>query len=103
ERASPSVIRQSSPFLRIEIAGALPVQEAVRAAGIECRGRDDEATLLWDKLVFLAPVALATTAAAAPVGAVRGDARFVGCREEAITGDGSPLRGRRRRRPGSDH
>jgi 2-dehydropantoate 2-reductase len=84
EQVSPWFIRQSSPFLRVEMAGAGPVQEAVRAAGIECRGRDDEVSLLWDKLVFLAPLALATTAVAAPFGAVRADARFVGCREEAI-------------------
>ena len=84
ERVSPWLIRQSSPFLRVEIAGAEPVQEALRAAGIDCRGRDDEVSLLWDKLVFLAPVALATTAAAAPLGSIRDDDRFVGCREEAI-------------------
>ncbi len=84
ERVSPWFIRQSSPFLRVEMAGAEAVQEAVRAAGIECRGRDDEVSLLWDKLVFLAPLALATTAVAAPFGAVRTDERFVGCREEAI-------------------
>jgi 2-dehydropantoate 2-reductase len=84
ERVSPSLIRQSSPFLRIEMAGAEPMQEAARAAGIECHSDDDEVTLLWDKLVFLAPLALATTASAAPFGAVRDDDRFVGCREEAI-------------------
>ena len=84
ERDAPGLIRQSSPFLRVEIVGAEPVQEALRAAGIECSGRDDEVSLLWDKLVFLAPLALATTAAGAPFGSVRGDERFVGCREEAI-------------------
>jgi len=84
ERVSRSLIRQSSPFLRVEVAGAEPMQEALRAAGIECHSNDDELSLLWDKLVFLAPLALATTAAAAPLGAVRDDDRFIGCREEAI-------------------
>ena len=84
ERVAPWQYRQSSPFLRVEMAGAGHVQAALRAAGIDCRGRDDEVSLLWDKLVFLAPLALATTAANAPLGAVRDDARFIGCREESI-------------------
>lgn len=84
ERVSPSLIRQSSPFLRVDMAGAERMQEALRAAGIECHDSDDERLLLWGKLVVLAPIALATTAIAAPFGAVRTDDRFVGCREEAI-------------------
>jgi 2-dehydropantoate 2-reductase len=84
ERPSPWFIRQSSPFLRVEMAGAEPIQDALRAAGIDCRSSDDEVSLLWDKLVFLAPIALATTAAAAPLGAVREDDRFAGARDEAI-------------------
>jgi len=35
--------------------------------------REDETAMLWDKLVFLAPVALLTTDADAPVGVVRAD------------------------------
>jgi 2-dehydropantoate 2-reductase len=85
ERVSPSLIHQSSPFLRVDMAGADPLQEALRAAGIECHDNDDERSLLWGKLLVLAPIALATTANAAPFGAVRTDDRFVGCREEAIT------------------
>lgn len=84
ERASPSVIRQTSPFLRVDMAGAEAAQEALRAAGIDCRDNEDEQSLLWGKLVVLAPIALATTASAAPFGAVRTDERFVGCRDEAI-------------------
>jgi 2-dehydropantoate 2-reductase len=84
ERVSPSLICQSSPFLRVDMAGAEPVQEALRAAGIECQDNDDERSLLWGKLVVLAPIALATTAVGGPFGVVRGDDRFVGCRDEAI-------------------
>lgn len=84
ERVLPAVIRQSSPFLRVDMAGAEGVQEALRVAGIECHANDDERSLLWGKLVVLAPIALATTAVAAPFGTVRSDERFVGCREEAI-------------------
>jgi 2-dehydropantoate 2-reductase len=85
ERIAPGVIRQSWPFLRVDIAGAPDVQAELRNAGFECRPRDDERTLLWEKLVFLAPGALATTAFDGPLGAVRKDALFVGCREEAFS------------------
>lgn len=83
ERTAPGRIRQKSPFLRVDIAGADDVQAALRAAGIDCRNHGDEVTLLWEKLVFLGPVALATTAFAAPLGAVRDDPLFAGCRDEA--------------------
>jgi 2-dehydropantoate 2-reductase len=39
--------------------------------------------VLWEKLVFLAPIALATTAADAPLGSVRESELFRGCRYEA--------------------
>jgi 2-dehydropantoate 2-reductase len=85
ERISPGVIRQRWPFLRVDIADASGVQAALRSAGFECRSSDDERTLMWEKLVFLAPVALATTAFDAPFGAVRNDPSFVGCRDEAFS------------------
>src|SRR5437867_1387080 len=84
ERVSPTLIRQSSPFLRIDLAGADAAQAELRRAGIECYSRDDELSLLWDKLAFLAPIALATSALDAPLGAAREDPRFLGCREEAL-------------------
>ena len=84
ERLPPAHIYQRSPFLRVELAGAEPVAAELRDAGIECRVRDDERTVLWDKLAFLAPIALATSALDAPLGAARDDERFNGCREEAI-------------------
>jgi 2-dehydropantoate 2-reductase len=83
ERAAGGVIRQTSPFLRMDVAGAEDVQRELRRAGVDCRSRDDEATMLWEKLVFLAPIALATTAFDAPLGSVRDEPTFVGCREEA--------------------
>jgi 2-dehydropantoate 2-reductase len=84
ERVLPGLIRQRSPFLRVDIAGAAAVQAAVRDAGIECRAGDDGCSVLWEKLAFLAPVALTTTAFDAPLGSVRGDPSFVACRDEAI-------------------
>ncbi len=62
ERSAPARIRQTSPFLRVELAGSEPLARELREAGIETRLRDDELTLLWEKLVFLAPLALATSA-----------------------------------------
>ena len=84
ELLSPAHIRQSSPFLFVDLAGVPAVVEELRRAGIEARAREDERSLLWEKLAMLAPVALATTAHAAPVGVVRRDERFAGCREEAL-------------------
>jgi 2-dehydropantoate 2-reductase len=84
ERLSPTLIRQSSPFLRVELAGAEAAQAELRRAGIECDAREDELSLLWDKLAFLAPVALATSALDASMGVAREDPRFRGCRDEAL-------------------
>lgn len=83
ERAGPGLIRQKSPFLRVDIVGAEQVQAALRGTGIDCQARDDEATLMWEKLVFLAPIALATAAFDVPLGEVRNTADFLGCRTEA--------------------
>jgi 2-dehydropantoate 2-reductase len=51
--------------------GAQDLAAALRGAGLDVAARPDEAGLLWDKMCFLAPVALLTTSAAAPLGAVR--------------------------------
>jgi hypothetical protein len=49
------------------LAGAEAAQGELRRAGIECRARDDELSLLWDKVAFLAPIVLATSALGAPL------------------------------------
>ena len=84
ERVETGRIRQTSPFLRVELAGAEAAAEDLRAAGVDCTIRPDELSLLWEKLTFLAPVALATTALDGPLGAVREDERFRGCLNEAL-------------------
>jgi 2-dehydropantoate 2-reductase len=81
-RTAPGRIEQSSPFLSIEMAVRPEVEDGVRRlgehlqrAGAEVHLRGDEAGLLWDKLVFLAPLALLTTHAGAPAGVVRTERR----------------------------
>jgi 2-dehydropantoate 2-reductase len=84
ERLSPSRIRHNMAFLRVDLAGAEPIAAELRSAGFDCRLHADELSMLWEKLALLAPVALATTAFDAPLGAVRGDVRYGACREEAF-------------------
>jgi 2-dehydropantoate 2-reductase len=77
-RVAAGRIEHTSPFSWIEVASATTsparveaIADRLRAAGFEARVRDDEAALLWDKLAFLAPLALLTTHEGAPVGGVR--------------------------------
>ncbi|HEV7194629.1 MAG TPA: 2-dehydropantoate 2-reductase N-terminal domain-containing protein, partial [Pedococcus sp.] len=94
ERTAPGRIRQLSPFLGVEISpdpdrpSARAVVEraaaALTAAGVPTTVRDDELGVLWDKFALLAPLALATTGLDATLGAVREDARFVGCQDEVF-------------------
>ena len=85
ERLSPGRIAQTSPFIRVDLAGAQHVADEVRAAGIDCRVDDDEVSMLWQKLVFLAPLALATTAAAEPLGGVRHAELYQLAQQEALS------------------
>ncbi len=71
ERLDEGRIVQRSPFVRIDVVGEPDIVGDVAATGIDCRSVGDEVTLLWQKLAFLAPLALATTAAQAPLGAIR--------------------------------
>jgi 2-dehydropantoate 2-reductase len=84
ERVAPGRVRQVFPFLRIDLAGGEEVLPELRDAGFDVHSQDDELTLLWAKLAFLAPVALATSAFDGPLGAVRGDDRYLGCLDELI-------------------
>ncbi len=96
ERPEPGQIVQRTPMCRIGIAG-LPgetmtdgepsvdaVADLVAAAGMTVVRSTDEPTLLWSKLCFLGPAALATTAHDAPFGEVRELADYLGCRDEAF-------------------
>jgi 2-dehydropantoate 2-reductase len=50
--------------------------DRLQQLGFECRFVDDEPTLMWGKLVFLAPFALATTAADKTVGEILADRQW---------------------------
>lgn len=83
ERVAPGHIRQVSPFCRVELSGAEAAARSLTSAGIDCRVTSDEVSLLWQKLVLLAPLALATTAFAASLGDVRHDDLYLQSQDEA--------------------
>jgi 2-dehydropantoate 2-reductase len=75
ERVAPGHIIHRSPFARLNVSSAgrpllASTLDQFQRLGFECRFIDDEPTLMWSKLVFLAPIALATTAFNQPVGGV---------------------------------
>jgi 2-dehydropantoate 2-reductase len=99
-RTAPGIIEHASPFVIVELAEGPPVVPALadvlRAAGVEVRLHTDELAMLWGKLAFLAPMALSTTAAGAPLGRVRREHRddLVALVEEACAAAkaaGAPL------------
>jgi 2-dehydropantoate 2-reductase len=87
-------VRHLSAFADVQVAPgpatrarAEALCEELRGAGLTCEARDDEVTMLWTKLCFLAPFALATTASGGPLGVVRSAsdrwARLQACVNEA--------------------
>ncbi|MFJ9564906.1 ketopantoate reductase family protein [Streptomyces fuscichromogenes] len=77
-RTAPGVVRHTSPFAEIDLTGAkVPgprleaLAAALTAAGPATRVLDDETTVLWAKMAFLAPLALLTTRYALPLGEAR--------------------------------
>src|SRR6202451_327461 len=81
ERLSPGHIVHRSPFARLNVLSAgrdrwESTCEQLQKIGFECRFIDDEPTLMWGKLVFLAPFALSTTAANKTVGEVLSDTEW---------------------------
>jgi 2-dehydropantoate 2-reductase len=78
ERGGRGSVRVRSPFIRVRIgARAKPVllslADALRGQGVDTEFEDDETTLLWRKLAFLTPFALATSASGLPAGILRAD------------------------------
>jgi 2-dehydropantoate 2-reductase len=78
ERVAPGHIVHRTPFARLNVSSAgrtllgATVDE-LQKIGFECRFIDDEPTLMWSKIVFLAPFALTTTAADRTTGAIIAD------------------------------
>jgi 2-dehydropantoate 2-reductase len=75
ERVSMGHIIHRSPFERLNVwsrgRGLLQTTlDQLQSLGFTCNFVDDEATLMWSKLVFLAPIALTTSAFDRTVGAV---------------------------------
>jgi 2-dehydropantoate 2-reductase len=64
------------------------IADDLRAGGLGVAFAPDEPTLLWEKLAFLAPLALTTTALGGPVGAVQTDPtwnqRLLDCHDETV-------------------
>lgn len=78
ERATPGRIVHRSPFARFGFAsageqGLAGAVEILSRYGCVCRFETDERTLLWRKLVMLAPMALTTTASGWAMGALLAD------------------------------
>lgn len=92
ERVSPGHIVHRSPFARLNVSSAGQALlgstvEQLQKIGFTCRFVDNEPTLMWSKLVFLAPFALSSTAADRTTGEVISDpswrALMEGCVREA--------------------
>ena len=89
ERVSPGHIVQRSPFARLNVLSAGrallgSTVDPLQQLGFECRFIDDEPTLMWGKLVFLAPFALTTTAADKTVGEILSDPEWRSLGEACI-------------------
>jgi 2-dehydropantoate 2-reductase len=81
ERVSPGYIVHRTPFARLNVLSTGrellgDTLDQLQQIGFECRFIDDEPTLMWGKLVFLAPFALATTAADKTVGEILSDPQW---------------------------
>jgi 2-dehydropantoate 2-reductase len=81
ERVSPGHIVHRSPFARLNVLSAGRAMlgstiDQLQKIGFACSFIDDEPTLMWSKLVFLAPYALTTTAADMDAGQILGDQKW---------------------------
>jgi len=92
ERVEPAHVVHRSPFAILNVFSAgQPLLGAtldqLQKTGFECHFIDHEPTLMWTKAVFLAPIALATTAFDQPIGGVMANpawkAQWKSCVREA--------------------
>jgi 2-dehydropantoate 2-reductase len=78
ERVAPGHIVHRTPFARLNVSSAGrsllgTTLDQFQKMGFECRFIDDEPTLMWSKLVFLAAFALTTTASGKTTGEIFAD------------------------------
>jgi 2-dehydropantoate 2-reductase len=81
ERVAPGHIIHRSPFARLNVLSTgrpllADTLDRLQRFGFECRFIDDEPTLMWSKLVFLAAFALTTTASGKTTGEILTDAHW---------------------------
>jgi len=81
ERIAPGRFLQRSPFVNLNLAASGepvlgPVVARLRDLGFTCKFIQNEQTLLWSKLCFLGPLALATSASGMNKGEVYADAEW---------------------------
>jgi 2-dehydropantoate 2-reductase len=81
ERVAPGHIVHRSPFARLNVASMgesrlRPAIDKLASFGMECRFVPNEDTLLWSKLVFLAPLALVSTASGLRTGEIASDPQW---------------------------
>jgi len=81
ERVGPGHIVHRTPFARLNVLSAgrgllAETLDQLQKIGFACSFIDDEPTLMWGKLVFLAPFALTTTAADKTVGEIFADPQW---------------------------
>jgi 2-dehydropantoate 2-reductase len=89
EQIAPGQIFWRSPFARLNMSSIgrrvlVNTLEELTRFGFECRFIDDENTLMWSKLVFLAPHALSTTTTGQPIGRVRSHPQYMAELRELI-------------------
>jgi 2-dehydropantoate 2-reductase len=92
ERVAPGHIIHRSAFARLNVSSAGRgllggTLDELQKMGFECRFVDDESTLMWSKLVFLAAFALTTTASGKTTGEILAEPEWrqlgVSCMREA--------------------
>ncbi|HLZ42745.1 MAG TPA: 2-dehydropantoate 2-reductase [Candidatus Sulfotelmatobacter sp.] len=92
ERVAPGHIIHRSPFASMSFSSSGraflgTTAESLQQMGFKCRFVDDEPTLMWSKLIFLAAFALTTTASGKSAGEVLADPEWresgLSCMREA--------------------
>jgi 2-dehydropantoate 2-reductase len=78
ERSAPGKFVQRSPFIRLNLSSTSEsllgtIVEKLRKLGFTCQFIQNEQTLLWNKLCFLGPFALVTSASGMSVGEILAD------------------------------